>query len=134
MYMDVNNEYRSSASASNLMSNLNTLTLKEQLLMADSSNYAEMLSVLKDICETIGLMCYDPLDAVDVNISLAWAETLQYLDNPTTCIKNIDCCNELIESFVKIVKIAIGSSYTYLIDLVKLRNVFAELRVLIKSW
>ncbi|MEM1644148.1 MAG: hypothetical protein QXV30_02385 [Desulfurococcaceae archaeon] len=132
--MDVNNEYRSSASASNLMSNLNTLILKEQLLMADSSNYAEMLSVLKDICETIGLMCYDPLDVVDVNISLAWAETLQYLDNPTTCIKNIDCCNELIESFVKIVKIAIGSSYTYLIDLVKLRNVFAELRVLIKSW
>lgn len=127
MSADVDNEYRPSTSASNLN------TLKEPLLMADSSNYADMLSVLKDICETIGFMCYNPLDAVDVNISLAWAETLQYLDNPIACIKSADCCNELIESFVKIVKIATESSYTYSIDLVKLKNVFAELRAIIKS-
>ncbi|MEM2234799.1 MAG: hypothetical protein QW224_03590, partial [Desulfurococcaceae archaeon] len=111
----------------------NLSTLKELLLIADSSNYAEMLGVLKDICDTIGLMCYNPLDVIDVNISLVWAETLQYLDNPTECIKNIDCCNELIESFVKIVKTAIESPYVYLIDLAKLKKVFAELRAVVKS-
>ncbi|MEM3163786.1 MAG: hypothetical protein QXN38_05265 [Desulfurococcaceae archaeon] len=128
MSIDVDdNEYRSSTSVSNLS------TLKELLLIADSSNYAEMLGVLKDICDTIGLMCYNPLDVIDVNISLVWAETLQYLDNPAECIKNIDCCNELIESFVKIVKTAIESPYVYLIDLAKLKKVFAELRAVVKS-
>ncbi len=126
MSIDVDDEYKPSASASS------SNTFKERWLMVNSSNYAEALGTLNDICRTTGFMCYDPLNAVDVNMSLAWAETLQYLDDPVACIKSIECC-ELIESFVKVVKIATESSYIYLIDLAKLEKVFAELRAVIKS-
>ncbi|MCX8199026.1 MAG: hypothetical protein N3E36_03225 [Sulfolobales archaeon] len=126
MSTDADNEGKLSVLANNLN------TFKELRLVADSSTL-DTLSVIKDICEATGFMCYNPLDAVDVNVSLAWAETLQYLDSPIACIKNIDCFNELIESFVKTVKIAIESSYIYSIDLVKLGKVFVELKAVIKT-
>ncbi|MCS7128174.1 MAG: hypothetical protein RMI83_02750 [Desulfurococcaceae archaeon] len=80
MSTDADNEGKLSVLANNLN------TFKELRLVADSSTL-DTLSVIKDICEATGFMCYNPLDAVDVNVSLAWAETLQYLDSPIACIK-----------------------------------------------
>ncbi len=116
-----------SESASNLS------IFKEQGFIVSSNDYVGMLSALKELCRVTGFMCYSPLDAIDVDISLAWAETLQYLDDPASCIKSLDCCHELIESFVKVVKIAIESQYVYQIDLAKLEKALAELKAIIRS-
>lgn len=74
-----------------------------------------MLEAIRILCKEIKILCYEPTDRETSLMSLIWLETIQYMDEG--CLEDVECIENLLESFGYSLSFAIKYEYHIQLDL-----------------
>lgn len=90
-----------------------------------SKKREDLSKALDILCKETGYFCYKPVNIVEPTVSIAWAETLQFI--PKECFEDEICASVALDMFGAILQIALSEDYVFAIDINELKNVLKYL-------
>ena len=94
----------------------------KKLIVEDINSYLAV-DALHTLCRETGYFCYSPRDAVELALSLSWAETVQFIESG--CLKSVRCLSTVLNTFANAVDLALRDTYIFNIDLDELKKKLA---------
>ncbi len=99
----------------------------ERIIVPSAMKF-KMIKVLRILCKKFGILCYRPQKLYEPLLSLAWVESLSFLDSITPCIKDLECSKTLMMMFGEVVKLALSDMYIFQLEIPKIAKIVHEIR------
>ncbi len=97
-------------------------------MIIPSTMKIKIVRALRILCEEFKIFCYRPKELGEPLLSLAWIESLSFLDSIDPCIKDLECSKNLLMMFGEVVKLALNGIYIFQLDTSRISKIAHEVR------
>jgi len=98
-------------------------------IIVSSAMKIKMIRALRILCEKFEILCYSPQKLDEPLLSLAWIESLSFLDSITSCIKDLECSKTLMAMFGEVIRLALNDMYIFQLEIPRIARIAHEIRL-----